>query len=516
MSTLESTAGQDSAPPIDEQVMKLLEMAIADPPASARDAQLLKGVPQDRPQPAAAPSRVAAAGPSSKPMLPPLAPAPAPRRVFIGSFVRPVLGIGLLGLAAWALVPLLINVRSKQAAVNAPILTVCSPIDGAVTIFRGRESGARAGGKTPLLEVTNVLADGDRLATLNEEKTLLEARIASHRLQLAELARLQKNLSASAEKYRLARLRTLELERDGARAWLESVASVAKQRGSEEKMLDRLQASHSVSNQDAAATRFAAEAAQHAVVQARKAVENLEEQMRALQAGIHVGPGDGRNDLPYSIQRLQEIGLRSEEIRDALRQDEAKLAPLGRHIAAEAERFARQSRFRAEAPDNWVAWRWYVAGDAAVKAGTPLLAMIDPAEVFIDAVIPESDLKYIHPGDAAEVRIVGSDKLWKAEVSQVVGRTLPWPDRLLAAEAVPTADREVHALLRVREPLSGGQGAASLPVGLPAEVTFLPSARPLPVRADNPSLKPDVKPDAASAAACTGASGHDGQPGLRP
>ena len=69
-------------------------------------------------------------------------------------------------------------------------------------------------------------------------------------------------------------------------------------------------------------------------------------------------------------------------------------------------------------------------------------------------MISESDLKHVHAGDGAEVRIVGSDKRWKAEVSQVVGRTLPWPDRLLAAEAVPTADREVHALLRFSEPFS--------------------------------------------------------------
>ncbi len=454
--------------------MRLLEIAIADGPASALDEQLLQRLPQDRPQQAAPKNPPAPDGPPLNQALPPLAPAAVPRRVSLKSLIRSALGIGLLGLAAWALVPLLINVRSKQAAVNAPILTVCSPIDGAVTFLRGTERGATAGAKTPLLEVTNALADGDRLATLTDEETLVEARVASQRLQLAELGRLRDSLSGTAEKYRVARLRTLELERDGAQAWLESVRSVAKQRGSEKKMLDRLQAGRSVSNQDAAATQFAAEAAQHAVVQAHKAVENLEEQIRALRDGIHVGPGDGRNDLPYSTQRLHEIGLRREEIRAALRQDEARLAPLARHVRAEEQRFALESRFRAEASDHWVTWRRYAVDGDAVKAGMPLVAMIDPSQIFVDAVISESDLKHVHAGDGAEVRIVGSDKLWKAEVSQVVGRTLPWPDRLLAAEAVATADREVHALLRFSEPLSAGDGAASLPVGLPVEVTFLP------------------------------------------
>ena len=35
MSTLDTIAGQDSAPPIDEQVMRLLEMAIGDEPADS-------------------------------------------------------------------------------------------------------------------------------------------------------------------------------------------------------------------------------------------------------------------------------------------------------------------------------------------------------------------------------------------------------------------------------------------------------------------------------------------------
>jgi multidrug resistance efflux pump len=392
------------------------------------------------------------------------------------------LGLGLLALATWALVPLLLHVRSRQAVINAPVLTVCSPINGTVTFLpaatlarsASEGSGGKEGAKTPLLEVTNALADGDRLATLEGEKALVEAQIESHRLQLAQLAGLQKSLAQTAEKYGVARLRTLELDRDAAAAWLESVQATARQRGLETKILSRLEASHSVSRQDSAATQFAAEAAHYAVVQAQKNVENLEEQIRALRQGVHVGPGDGRNDLPYSTQRIHEISLRMEEIRAALREDEAKLAQLGRRVKEEEERFALQSRFTAKASNKWVVWRRYVAQDGAVRAGEPLAAMIDPAEIFVDAVISESDLKRVRPGDGAEVRIMGSDKRWKAEVTQVVGRTLPWPDRLLAADAAPTLNGEAHALLRFREPISQGAGAASLPLGLPAEVTFRP------------------------------------------
>ena len=190
--------------------------------------------------------------------------------------------------------------------------------------------------------------------------------------------------------------------------------AVKKQRNSEEEQISRLQSSHSVSTQDAVAVHFAADAAQHTVVQAQKSVENMEEQIRALRDGVHVGPGDGRNDLPYSAQRLHEIGFRMEEIRAALRQDEAKLAQLRRHIAAEEKRLAGRSRFTATAPADRIVWRRHVVSGAPIKADSPLLDMIDPAEIFIDAVIYEKDLSRVRPGDKARVRIAGSDKERKA------------------------------------------------------------------------------------------------------
>jgi multidrug resistance efflux pump len=302
----------------------------------------------------------------------------------------------------------------------------------------------------------------------------LEARIGGLRQQLENLSHLRDNLLATTHKYEEARLRTLELECEGATSLVESAENIEKQRVAEEKLLDQLRKNRSVSVQDANASHFAAEAARHSVVQAQKNVENLEEQIRALKDGIHVGPSDGRNDLPYSAQRLHELSFRIEEIRASLQQDEAKLAQLLRHLGAEEERLDLRSQFTAKAPVDWVVWRRHVVSGTAIKADSPLLDLIDPTEVFVDAVISESDLSKVRLGDTAHVRISGSGKEWKAVVKQVVGHGLPWPDQLLAAEAIPTSKRqEVHVILSFSEPVSNGKGAILMPIGLPAEVTFV-------------------------------------------
>jgi len=455
-----TASGQETMPSVDEQLLTIEGQLQDLVGKESTESPAQKTSPSDGAQP-------------QSQVLPLLAPPAPPRRSNFKQLIRPVLGIGLLGLAAWALVPLFFDVRSTQAVVNAPVVTLRSPIDGTVTFLCQTASGTRAITNTPLFSVKNSLADDDRLDTLKDERAQLAARIEGLRQQHASLVCLRDKLVATVRKYEEARLRTLELERAGAQALAEAAQSVKKQRESEKDQIDRLQSSHSVSSQDTVAVQFAADAAQHSVVQAQKSVENLEEQIRALRDGVHIGPGDGRNDLPYSAQRLHELSFRIEEVHASLGQDEAKLAQLRRHILAEEKRLASRSRFTETAPADWIVWRRHVVSGAPVKADSPLMDMIDPAEIFVDAVIYEKNLARVRPGDKAHVRIVGSNKEWNAVVRQVIGRTLPLPDRLLAVESAPPAKQEVHVILGFSEPLSDGEGDVSAAVGLPAEVTFV-------------------------------------------
>lgn len=409
---------------------------------------------------------------STQPALPPLAPPKPARQRRTKRVARLAAGAGLLTLATWALAPLVIEVHSAQAVVNAPIVTLRSPINGTVSFHSPAISGASATANSPLFDVKNSLADEDRLDGLKDEKAVLDARVTASEHQLSALAGLRQELATSAGKYQQARLRTLELECEGARAALETARLLERQRQSEAEQIRQLQTSRSASNHDLSAAQFAAEAARHSVVQAEQTVAGLEEQIRSLRGGIHVGPGDGRNDLPYSTQRLHELSVRIEELRSSLDQDRARLAQLERHIQAETRRHSRREQFTSTVPNDSVIWRRHVTSNTTITVDSPLLDVVNPSEIFIDAVISESDLASIKPGDPARIRLAGSPRQWKAEVKQVYGRTLPWPDRLLAVETVPTTSQQGHVILRFREPLSADGGAAPFPVGLPAQVTF--------------------------------------------
>ena len=257
--------------------------------------------------------------PAPGPCLPPSAPPAPPRPSLRKRLLRPAAGVGLLVLAAWSLLPLIFELRSTQAVVNAPVISLRSPIDGTLQFHGPTTSGARADAAEPLFDVVNPLADEGGLDSLKDELALLKARTAGFRQQLQGLSDLRENLSASARKYQEARLRTLELECEGAKAGLEIARALENSATLRTEQVARLQGSSTVSNLDGGATQFAALAAHHNALQAQKAVENFEEQIRCLRGGVQVGPGDGRNNLPYSTQRLHEIGLRMDEVRSALR-----------------------------------------------------------------------------------------------------------------------------------------------------------------------------------------------------
>ena len=123
MSTTETAVDRDPVARVDaqldvldEQVQKLLRKETVEP-----------SVPQKARLPDA---------PAPGPCLPPLAPPAPPRPSLRKRLLRPAAGVGLLVLAAWSLLPLIFELRSTQAVVNAPVISLRSPIRRHAAISR--------------------------------------------------------------------------------------------------------------------------------------------------------------------------------------------------------------------------------------------------------------------------------------------------------------------------------------------------------------------------------------------
>ena len=397
-------------------------------------------------------------GPSQKPSLPPLA-APSPPRRSIGiRLVRPAVGIGLLVLAAWALLPLIFGLQSTQAVVNAPLVTLRSPIDGTVRFLGPTASGASANNGAPLFEISNTLADEDGLDSLKDEQALLEASIAGFREQLQGLSNLRESLSASARKYQEARLRTLELEREGAKAGLEERSGRGKTAQRRERA-NRPASGQSQCKQ----LRCRSDSIRRCSGAPRG---NSGPDRRRKRRGANPRPPRRRPNRPGRRPKRPSLFDPATSRNRLPHRGGAGGAATGRgetgparttHPSGDSTTLAPRAVY-ANGPFRSPCLARHVSSDTAIKADSPLLDLVNPSEVFIDAVIYEHDLSRVKLGDTARVRLPGSGKEWKAVVKQVFAHSLPWPDRLLATETVSTRKEESHVILRLQRAADGRRG----------------------------------------------------------
>ena len=188
---------------------------------------------------------------ASSSVSPPLA-QPAARSHGSKRLVRPALGGGFLVLSAWALLPLLLSLHSTQAVINTAVgdFAVSDRGHGQFPLSDSswgkrrrthRFSASRASWRTKNVSMR-----------VRDERSYLAAKISSSRQELTNLSALRKkSLAVSARKYQEARLRTLELECDEAKASVDGARSVERQRNSGKDQLAQLGEIQSISGLDA-------------------------------------------------------------------------------------------------------------------------------------------------------------------------------------------------------------------------------------------------------------------------
>jgi multidrug resistance efflux pump len=402
--------------------------------------------------------------------LPPPPPAP-PRRRTWGRPLRRVLGLGGLVLAAWVVVPSFWSITSTQAVVNAPVVGVHAPIEGTVTPA-AMDVGQAVKAGQPLLRIDNDLIDQGPLEKLRTEEAGLSERIAALRKHHAALAKLKAEFAKSAGDYQTASLLRIERELAAARQASASADALSSAKAYEKNQVARLLRSKSISDLEWTTALHTAEAAAHKAKEAKEVAARLEAELAAARKGVYVGTGDGRADVPYSRQRLHEVLMKQIDLEASIQELTLRHTEVGRQLRSEERRVRRHASHTVRAPADGLVWRRHVNTGTRVAGNAPLLLhLINPNELFIDALVHEKYAGYIRPGDKVRIKFIGSDDEAAGVVKHVLGRTLAWEERLLAAEVPPAGQREVHVIV-LFEAMPCGTDLEEYRVGRPVEVVF--------------------------------------------
>lgn len=371
---------------------------------------------------------------------------------------RLLTALGLLGLAAVALLRQQLVLSTEHAVISAYAIPMRTPIGGELTAIAAQAGAALQGGM-PLARVENALADRRPLLDATAEHDRAHDEAAAIGRQIAALDAIAAALTARAEELRAesqrmlaaslaeglslhaaAETRARRLSQDAARA-----IELARSGVAATALRERAEAEH-----DAALREAAALAARSASLRAQES---------AAARGLYLTGGYG--GVSYLEQRLDEVALRRGELLRQQATQEAAAARAAARVAAEAERLATEREAVLHAPADWHAWRVLARPGQRVLAEDVLAELVDCRDIFVLAAIPQDDAPAIAPGQTVRLRLAG-------EAEERPGTVLGWMPDGMAREGgrlavLPTRPLGNSQLLRVA--IAPPEPGAPCPVG---------------------------------------------------
>lgn len=349
---------------------------------------------------------------------------------------RVSLGVFLILVGLYIVTPYLLNVTSNRGIINASTAAVTSPISGFV-----RDEGRAVGGWIEqgerLVTISNDNQDRSFINELHTERRTLEQRVQALAVQATDLEAIKCQLDEERAAYqRFTRERitheiaALEADLAASRTVL---ATVERNRERQSQLRSN---GYSTGVQVEDLTDRANEL-QAGITATQARIKVLETDRAALEAGTYVGVG--RNDVPYSSQRADEIRILLADIAARSSEYRARIEQIDRQIAVEQDRLERTARFEVTSPVSGVLWRNYTYPEMAVPPDNELMVVANCSSVFVDTLLSNSDADAVTPGTQVKVRLLGEFDDFEGTVAQVYGASMKSVDRTQAA-VLPEVD----------------------------------------------------------------------------
>jgi multidrug resistance efflux pump len=357
------------------------------------------------------------------------------------------IGVGLLlaAAAALALLPNITGYSSLDGTVNARLVNVAAAIEGTVMNSPPRP-GVRVSRGEHLLTIHNERVDTRRLSELTTEFAATQLQIKAYSDQGAELERVRSELRARLTAFQEATVRNLEHEVGVQRARIAIAEARAGETSGDFNRKQRLRTGGFIAESDFDRTLYASVVTRNENEVSQIELARLENQLSSARQGVFIS--DSRNDVPYSLQRVDEVTIALADIATKRSEQIARKDKLHQQIKDEQERVKNLGAQSINAPQDGVMWRAYVREGSSVVQGAELGRILDCSELVVDVLLGESQYDEIYPGRPAQVRLIGRDDVLPGEVQSVRGSAADVEEKTMAA-TLP-AQKSKNARIRVR------------------------------------------------------------------
>jgi multidrug resistance efflux pump len=389
--------------------------------------------------------------------------------------VRVTVGLLLLTAGLVALLPTLTGYTSLDGTVNAPLGIISAPIEGTVTSNPPKVGSLVLSG-AEVVGIRNDRVARTAEAHLESEFTAAKERLKALREQVTKLTELKQELQIRLREYQQASIRNVTQEIAVREHRISSAQAQQKSAGADLARKERLGVTGVVAGSSIEQARAASVTAENEGNIARTELDRLNQQLEALRRGIFVG--EGRNDVPYSQQRMDEVTIQLADAHFRERDIEARVAELKAQLEQERLRNRTLRYALVTMPFDGVIWRTSVVEGSNVIAGTELAQVVDCRDLFVDIIVSEVAYDEIYPGREADIRLLGRSESLHGKVLSVRGSAVV-DEAVLAAKPPQTRGKDARIRVSMTDSDLNTDYANFCQVGRSVQVRFKSRSFPL-------------------------------------
>jgi multidrug resistance efflux pump len=381
---------------------------------------------------------------------------------------------------------------TASAIVNAPIVRIASPFNGLVE----HAAPARGAAVHPGDRLVRVKATQDDRQTLSELKTRLasmQRQIAVTHGHIKALSDARAELQTRMDNYRTGTIDRLAAQLKEAEALHNIFKARLAQSDDSLQRQQQLKTKGYASQANFDAATASAIVAKNDVAASAARIQRIRVDLESAKRGVFVG--DARDDVPYSQQRDDEIMLRLVDLDAKLKSLQATSQEIQGQLAAEVKRVAVGEVYDQTASMTGVVLETASMQGAPVRAGDPLVNVLDCGRTFLEVSLDESQTAGITPGDTAKVRLPGVEAAIDAKVRGLRGAIASAAGDQSGAESLPPTSGQAIVLVDLPMSADSGSMQSFCHVGRTAEVVFERSRKQPTRTAKQPKPKAPVRRD---------------------
>ncbi|WP_300301374.1 HlyD family efflux transporter periplasmic adaptor subunit [Ferrovibrio sp.] len=354
-----------------------------------------------------------------------------PQQRTLGRALRIALGVFLLGLFGYALLPGVVFSQHPMGRINAELVTLRAPIDGQVSF-----SDVRVGDTVRRGQALATLRDPPdrdvRLASLEAQHGSLNERSAGLRQQIAALEPFVQRLGRDSQTFRKAVIDNLSAQIAEAEARVRQAEANVRLLDAQLKRIKPLAAANYASGAELDRRRAEADVAHAELAAQRKAAERLRQERNAAEQGVYLS--DSYNNAPYSQQRRDEVELQRLALETRLADLEAERTQMQQQIEAERRRREQVGEAAVQATVDGILWRQLESDGAMIGISAPLLQVADCSRIFFEVPRDRRHEETLSIGDSVTVDFERN------------GQMTPHQARLVGLRSEQDSDRREFAL----------------------------------------------------------------------